>query len=43
MPNNNNNNNVPPIFSYILLLGEFLSRMMAENEQKRKDEAKEFR
>lgn len=40
---NNNNNNAANLFSYILLLGEFLSRIIAENEQKRKDEAKEFR
>lgn len=37
------NNGSANLFSYILLLGEFLSRIIAENEQKRRDEAKEFR
>lgn len=43
MDNSNSNNNINNLFSYILLLGEFLSRRIAENEQKRKDQAREFK
>nr|YP_010835620.1 hypothetical protein NQY40_pgp023 [Ulva meridionalis]WFS80088.1 hypothetical protein [Ulva meridionalis] len=40
---NNNNNNGTHIFSYLLLMGEFFSRIMSENEQKRKDDAKDLK